>query len=292
LGSASSNGTYFQQTILNVIECNENALLTEIEMYLGIVSSQSLQFVVYETPTESGGYGTYDLIHSNVIMSGTGTGWYSSGPLFVPLVAGKSYCIGAAWSDTATFYCDFGAGSEEISWGRKVSGNSNSNYPAPNSISIIAYTGTSFYQNLTISGYSSPGNIVSTAIDLPAAGNWSAVRFSETIPPDTDLSIDVLDDPNVTAALHDWSVFYVDAAGIESDWSNVESSRQCGTPGDFEPDCDVDWTDLEILIQDWLLYQLPPGTAPADIAPQPDGDGIVNFLDFALFAQHWLEGYQ
>jgi len=27
-----------------------------------------------------------------------------------------------------------------------------------------------------------------------------------------------------------------------------------------------------------------------DIAPLPNGDGTVNFTDFALFAQNWLQG--
>jgi hypothetical protein len=75
--------------------------------------------------------------------------------------------------------------------------------------------------------------------------------------------------------------------GAESAWSNVESSRQCGTPGDFEPDCDVEWADLAVLAGQWLQI---PGTPSADIAPPPEGDGIVDFYDFAEFAIHWLEG--
>ena len=72
---------------------------------------------------------------------------------------------------------------------------------------------------------------------------------------------------------------------LESEWSNIESSLQCGIPGDFEPDCDVDWADLKILAEQWLQ---PPGTPSADIAPPPSGDGIVNFLDFAELAKSWM----
>jgi hypothetical protein len=54
---------------------------------------------------------------------------------------------------------------------------------------------------------------------------------------------------------------------------------------DFDFSDRVDFKDLFILASDWL--QASP---VADIAPPPSGDGIVNFLDFALFAQHWLEG--
>jgi hypothetical protein len=62
---------------------------------------------------------------------------------------------------------------------------------------------------------------------------------------------------------------------------------QCATTGNFEPDCDVDWADLAVLVDQWLQ---PPGTPSADIAPLPDGDGTVNFLDFAVQADNWLEG--
>ncbi|MGB8225646.1 MAG: S8 family serine peptidase [Sedimentisphaerales bacterium] len=74
--------------------------------------------------------------------------------------------------------------------------------------------------------------------------------------------------------------------GVESDWSNIVSSRQCYTPGDFQPDCVVDWTDLAVLAAQWLQA---PGTPSADIAPQPSGDGIVNFFDLAEFAGHWMQ---
>lgn len=56
--------------------------------------------------------------------------------------------------------------------------------------------------------------------------------------------------------------------------------------GDFDFSGSVDFTDLSILALQWLQ---PPGTPSADIAPSPP-DGIVNFLDYAVLADHWLEG--
>ncbi len=41
------------------------------------------------------------------------------------------------------------------------------------------------------------------------------------------------------------------------------------------------------MAEQWLGV---PGEPSADIAPQPNGDGIVNFFDFAIMAEHWLEG--
>jgi subtilisin family serine protease len=72
---------------------------------------------------------------------------------------------------------------------------------------------------------------------------------------------------------------------VESGWSNVVSSRQCNIPGDFQPDCKVDFNDLMIMANQWLQS---PGTPSADI----NQDGIVNFIDFAELANHWLQGTQ
>jgi len=99
--------------------------------------------------------------------------------------------------------------------------------------------------------------------------------------------------------------------------------------GDFVCPDGVDFYDLAVLTDQWLLekllYDVAPGEndgivnfldwavfannwqgkmtqlseftsqwlkqgAYADIAPWPDGDGIVNMLDFAVFADDWLEG--
>jgi len=49
---------------------------------------------------------------------------------------------------------------------------------------------------------------------------------------------------------------------------------------------DVSFGDLVILVSQWLQ---PPDTPSADIAPKPNGDGIVNFLDLAVLAEHWME---
>jgi hypothetical protein len=60
-----------------------------------------------------------------------------------------------------------------------------------------------------------------------------------------------------------------------------------GIIGDLEPDGDVDYDDLLILVNQWLQV---PGSPSADIAPQPNGDNIVDFRDFALLAENWLIG--
>jgi len=71
-----------------------------------------------------------------------------------------------------------------------------------------------------------------------------------------------------------------------TEWSSIESATtDSDNPGDVTGDCAVDWADLRIIVQDWLQSE-----SMADIYPSPDGDGIVNFLDFSALTLHWLEG--
>jgi hypothetical protein len=56
--------------------------------------------------------------------------------------------------------------------------------------------------------------------------------------------------------------------------------------GDFNLSGAVDFDDLCILAGQWLQGA---GIPSADIAPSPNGDGRVNFLDFALMAKDWMK---
>lgn len=55
---------------------------------------------------------------------------------------------------------------------------------------------------------------------------------------------------------------------------------------DFDFDYDVDLVDFGILGNQWFQ---PSGIPSADIAPE-GGDGVVDILDLALVAEHWLKG--
>jgi len=55
--------------------------------------------------------------------------------------------------------------------------------------------------------------------------------------------------------------------------------------GDFDSDSDVDFADFTIFADSWL--QSNPAL---DIAPPPNGDGIVDFKDLAVLFDYWLAG--
>ena len=324
IGNSTSYTSLSQRLRGNFFRCDSYCILTQIEQYFKITSSQTLQFVVYESATQSG---TYNRIHLNEITSGTGTKWYSSGPITVNLVAGKYYCISAAWRGSNTRFYYISSGSQSVSWGPVISSSDTEWCPAPASLSYFTKAPI-YYQRLasiSYTDYVGQGNIVSTKIDLPSNEDWQTVNFTADANENTDLTVDVLDgqsggiiltdvnsgedisgidvmsiklranlstaDANITPVLHDWSATYTDYDRMcESMWSAPEFSRQCSfIAGDFEPDCDVDMKDLKVLADAWLSS---PGSGnwnpSADISNPPDN--VINFSDFVVFAQNWLLG--
>ncbi|MHC4721573.1 MAG: S8 family serine peptidase, partial [Planctomycetota bacterium] len=56
-------------------------------------------------------------------------------------------------------------------------------------------------------------------------------------------------------------------------------------PGDFTADGMVNSDDLILLMSYWLQDE-----PSVDIAPEPNGDGIIDLLDFSLFTMYWMDG--
>jgi alpha-tubulin suppressor-like RCC1 family protein len=56
-------------------------------------------------------------------------------------------------------------------------------------------------------------------------------------------------------------------------------------PADLNCDSHINFSDFAIFAEQWLQS---PGFPSADIAPAPEGDGIVEIMDIALFAENWL----
>ena len=78
-------------------------------------------------------------------------------------------------------------------------------------------------------------------------------------------------------------------------WWGIDDVEISGTsnpeqlPGDFEPDCDVDMDDLDVLVSAWLSTPGGDGwNASVDI--YETGGDIIDFMDFAAFAEYWLTG--
>jgi len=71
-----------------------------------------------------------------------------------------------------------------------------------------------------------------------------------------------------------------------SDTSGGLVILQVAWPGDFEPDCDVDWDDVAFFASRWMSAgcRYPDYCDGADFSY----DGSVNSADFAAMSRHWL----
>ena len=76
------------------------------------------------------------------------------------------------------------------------------------------------------------------------------------------------------------SVTATDVQGVKSDIVIISE-----TIADFNGDRLVDFDDFGILASQWTEAGSTPS---ADIAPVPGGDSMVDMIDLAVFAEHWL----
>jgi hypothetical protein len=87
--------------------------------------------------------------------------------------------------------------------------------------------------------------------------------------------------PTVLTALEDAS----DHLPIVADYRIPESLCVSFSIADLNGDCVVDFLDFAILGNQWLE---PPGIPSADIAPEPPDD-FVDILDLTVWATEWLD---
>ncbi len=120
--------------------------LKEIKSYHVINTSTQMQFAVYESTTPTGVFNR--IFNSAAITTGTGTGFFSSGPISVQLDSGKYYLIGASWQGTVTYY-NSTSSPTPVGFGSALSGFTASGYPPPASITISSTT-TAFYYGAVV----------------------------------------------------------------------------------------------------------------------------------------------
>lgn len=128
VGSTANSGSGARMRA-NYYQVYSATTLTRIEQHLAISTSGQLVFFVYESDDLSG---PYVLIAEDIVPdSGTGTGYFSSGALTVPLAVDKYYIIGGAWPDDHTYYWD-SSHPNPVAFGQSLNGFAYAwQYPLP-----------------------------------------------------------------------------------------------------------------------------------------------------------------
>ncbi|MCP4411743.1 MAG: choice-of-anchor D domain-containing protein, partial [Gammaproteobacteria bacterium] len=128
----------------NIFYVNTSTTLLEHKFYLSITTSTQLNLFVYQGTAATGTFNKISDIH--YASSGTGAGFYTSGPINVPLEAGYYYYIGASWDGSAEYYRGTEVTPLSTSFGTLetgIAGNIAGGYP-PGATATNSYASGSF----------------------------------------------------------------------------------------------------------------------------------------------------
>lgn len=138
----------------NSYEVTTSTTLNEAEFWIGFSNTQTLTYYVYDSPVEMG---LYTQIYVNSAqVAGTGAGWYSTGPISVPLNAGMYYIIAVSWDGAMDYW--YGVGdTQATSFGAYVHGHATGTDPLGPTISSTTNDQAIYHQRLTTGAPVEPG---------------------------------------------------------------------------------------------------------------------------------------
>ncbi len=146
VGGTSSSSTATGRAKGNSYQVDVSVTLEEAEFWLNFSTSQTLTYYVFVCPDE---FGTYtEVYRDSESVSGTGAGWYSSGPISVNLDEGYHYIIAVSWDGTLTYYYNTGD-SQATSFGSETHGYAVGYDPLPSSFQSTSNDQAIYYQSLT-----------------------------------------------------------------------------------------------------------------------------------------------
>lgn len=174
IGTSSSTFTNSNLVRGNRYYATRRTMLKEIKSYHIINTSTEMRFAVYESSTPTGSFTR--IFDGPPVTSGTGTGFFGSGPISVQLDSGKYYLIGAGWLGSVTYY-NSTSSVTPVGFGSALSGFTSS-YPPPAAITISSTT-TAFYRGAVVTTSGKFITVSNAAGDTLGGGfgNDHTVRF-------------------------------------------------------------------------------------------------------------------
>jgi len=146
VGDTSNSSTATGRAKGNSYRVDIDVGLYEAEFWLEFYDTQTLTFYLFDSPVE---FGTYNEVYRNSeVVTGSGAGWYSSGAIFVPMLAGYHYIIAVSWNGAMTYY--FGTGdSQDTFFGAHTHGYATGFDPLPPSFESLVNDQAIYHQRLT-----------------------------------------------------------------------------------------------------------------------------------------------
>ncbi len=132
----------------DVYSVTERTVLTGFESYLNFTGTRQLEFVVLEGPSD---FGPFTVVRrQSRTQTGTGEGFYSSGPMSVLLEPGKYYAIAVGWTGgNITYFFESTPNPVPVSFGQEVYGFAHDTYPMGTTVGALGLLVGSIYQRLT-----------------------------------------------------------------------------------------------------------------------------------------------
>lgn len=130
----------------NSYQVDVNTTLNNAEFRLTFSDTQTLTFYVFQSGVE---FGTYNEIYRDSrVVTGTGEGWYSTGPISINMSAGNHYIIAVSWNGSMIYHWGIGD-SQPVSFGFHTHGYATGTDPLPVTIDSDANDQAIYYQRLT-----------------------------------------------------------------------------------------------------------------------------------------------
>jgi hypothetical protein len=122
--------------------------LIEFEFHLDVPGPETLTFFSHRHHSRAGN-ATLEWLHPVTVAGGTGPGWYSTGPIALPLIAGNHYTLGVSWAGNVTYYYTTGPTNTPVSFGSWQRAHTTTN-PPPTTLALPAGVDVAqYYQRLT-----------------------------------------------------------------------------------------------------------------------------------------------
>lgn len=146
VGDTSNSSSATGRAKGNSYQVDTGVILEEMEFWLNFTSTQTLTYYVFVCPEE---FGTYtEVYRDSETVTGSGAGWYSSGPVSVQMDAGYHYIIAVSWNGTLAYY--YGIGDlQEVSFGYHTHGYAAGYDPLPSSFESTSNDQAIYHQRLT-----------------------------------------------------------------------------------------------------------------------------------------------
>ncbi|MEO6597478.1 MAG: hypothetical protein ABIP94_22265 [Planctomycetota bacterium] len=148
LGGTANAPSLLNRAKASLFGVNTTVQLLQYEVYLDVPGPETLTFFAYRHHSRTGA-ATLAWTLPVQVTGGTGPGWYSTGPISLPLVAGNHYALGVSWTGTLTYYWSNGTTGTPVSFGTWQRAHTLTNPLAPTLTLPVGVDAAQYYQRLT-----------------------------------------------------------------------------------------------------------------------------------------------